>query len=252
MITMKRLFKVCHALMLLGLYQGASAHTYTLFDKGSSEYSIVISDYATSSVRFAASEIQRYLNEIGGVKIHVELESSGKKGKRIIIGYNQSVYDLEPNLQKPLDDEQSYRYFTVGGDIIIVGGDEIGALYGVYSFLEKELGCRWLTNQVSFVPKLSSWSFSTLEESSSPAFDYRYIYSKSSFDKLWSLQSKNNGRPENYQTEYGTIKDCQIPFWSVHTFNRFVPPTKYYDIHPEYYSLINGKRETKQLCLSNQ
>ena len=31
-----------------------------------------------------------------------------------------------------------------------------------------------------------------------------------------------------------------------------MPPTKYFDEHPEYYSLINGKREPKQLCLSNK
>lgn len=239
-------------MMLLGFYQEAYADSFTLFDKGRTDYTIIVSDYASCSEHFAASEIQKYLNEISGAKIQVKSEGSGKKGKRIIIGYNQSVLDLEPSLQKPLNDDQSFCYFSVAGDIVIVGGNEIGTLYGVYTFLEKELGCRWLTNQVSFVPKLSSWHFTSLNETSSPAFDYRYIYSKGSFDKFWSLKNKNNGIPENYQTEYGIIKDCQIPFWGVHTFNRFVPPTKYFDGHPEYYSLINGKREPKQLCLSNK
>lgn len=248
---MKRLSLLWLTFILLGFYHAAYADTFTLFEKEQSDYSIIISDSASSSEHFAAFELQKYLKEISGAKIQVKSEGSGKKGKRIIIGYNQSVLELKKNLQKPLSDEQSFYYFSVSGDIVILGGNEIGTLYGVYTFLEKELGCRWLTSQVSFVPKLSSWYFTSLDEASSPAFDYRYIYSKGSFNKLWSLKNKNNGLPGNHHTEYGIIKDCKIPFWSVHTFNRFVPPTKFFEAHPEYYSLINGKREPKQLCLSN-
>ncbi len=38
----------------------------------------------------------------------------------------------------------------------------------------------------------------------------------------------------------------------VHTFHRLLPPQKYFDEHPEYYSLIEGRRlQDAQLCLSN-
>src|SRR5262249_48277631 len=39
----------------------------------------------------------------------------------------------------------------------------------------------------------------------------------------------------------------------VHTFNDLLPPKQYFDAHPEYYSLVNGKRMkgTYQLCLTN-
>ena len=39
----------------------------------------------------------------------------------------------------------------------------------------------------------------------------------------------------------------------VHTFNRLVPPDKYFDKHPEYFSLAKGKRQRKnsQLCCTN-
>ena len=38
-----------------------------------------------------------------------------------------------------------------------------------------------------------------------------------------------------------------------HTFYPLVPPEKYFDAHPEWYSLVNGKRthDGAQLCLSN-
>jgi hypothetical protein len=38
----------------------------------------------------------------------------------------------------------------------------------------------------------------------------------------------------------------------VHTFQQLVPPDKYYDSHPEYFALVNGRRLSDgQLCLSN-
>jgi hypothetical protein len=42
-------------------------------------------------------------------------------------------------------------------------------------------------------------------------------------------------------------------YWSVHTFFPLVPPEVYFKKHPEYYSLIEGKRvhEHAQLCLTN-
>ncbi len=43
-------------------------------------------------------------------------------------------------------------------------------------------------------------------------------------------------------------------YWSVHTFFPLMPPEEFFDKHPEYYSLINGKRihQRAQLCLSNK
>ena len=36
-----------------------------------------------------------------------------------------------------------------------------------------------------------------------------------------------------------------------HTFNTWVPPTKYFDSHPEFFSLIGGKRDPSQLNIAN-
>ena len=228
-----------------------SANTYTLFNKGLTAYSIIISNESSPSEKFAAYEMQKYLKEIGGVTLKIQSEKYGKRGKRIVIGYNRIAKLCDNDLQKPTETDQSYRYFNVGGDIIIVGGSNIGTLYGVYSFLENELGCRWLTSKVSFVPHKESCFFSSFNVSSSPSFVYRYIYTKGAHDKLWSLRNTNNGIPDKYLSMYGDIQDCQYPYWSVHTFDRFVPPSLYFKSHPEYYSLIKGKREAKQLCLTN-
>ena len=40
----------------------------------------------------------------------------------------------------------------------------------------------------------------------------------------------------------------------VHTFEMLVPPDTYFDEHPEYFSLVNGRRikERSQLCCTNE
>ena len=42
-------------------------------------------------------------------------------------------------------------------------------------------------------------------------------------------------------------------YWGVHTFYPLMPPAEFFNDHPEYYSLIDGKRihDHAQLCLSN-
>src|SRR5688500_16538437 len=37
----------------------------------------------------------------------------------------------------------------------------------------------------------------------------------------------------------------------VHTFNELVPPEMYFEEHPDYFSLVDGKRMPRQLCLTN-
>lgn len=44
------------------------------------------------------------------------------------------------------------------------------------------------------------------------------------------------------------------PVFAHHTFERLVPKAKYYDTHPEYFSLVSGVRmkEVSQLCCTNE
>lgn len=239
-------------LIFVSIASPCRADDYTLFNRSRSSYSIVVSKEASPSEKFAAQELQKFLYEISGARLQIVDVNQGRKGKRIIVGFNKDAESCLDGLEKPLSNDQSFRYFSNFGDIVILGGTEIGTLYGVYHFLENEFDCRWLTDSVSDIPKKRIWTFSSLDYHSSPAFDYRYLYSKNAFDKLWAMRNQYNGRPDSYKTQFGEIGFPQVPFWGVHTFNRFVPPSKYFSKHPEYYSLIKGKRDSKQLCLTNE
>jgi hypothetical protein len=83
-----------------------------------------------------------------------------------------------------------------------------------------------------------------------PALEYRDINSVDAADAYYSVQNRFNGNCSRLTPELGG-KIIYFPF--VHTFNTLIPPEKYFDSHPEYFSLVNGKRlkERTQLCLTN-
>jgi len=144
---------------------------------------------------------------------------------------------------------EGFRLKTAGRNLLIAGGRQRGTLYGVYTFLEK-LGCRWFTREVSRIPKLRTIRVGPLDELQKPAFEYREPFFTEAFDADWAARNKANGNSMQLDARRGG-KVSYYPF--VHSFYRLIPPEKYFKDHPEYFSLIDGKRrvERGQLCLSN-
>lgn len=229
---------------------GVEAKTYTLFDKGKSNYNIVLSKEATASEVYSAKELQHWLYKICGITLPIVNENQGCIGKRIIVGYNQDAKGIYPNPAVLSTD--AYEYLNHGGDIII-RGDQRGVIYGVYAFLKKEFGCRWYTKDFSIIPQKTKYSFSNLYETETPAFDYRQVFYYEARDYSWKLRNGINQINAYPPAIPKPITGGSYFFCGSHTFNLFVPVEKYYDAHPEYFSLIKGKRHSgkAQLCLSN-
>lgn len=79
--------------------------------------------------------------------------------------------------------------------------------------------------------------------------DYKVVIGEdASESEKWAAHNKINGAM-GFRKQHGDIEG----YWAVHTFYQFMPPSEFYDEHPEYYSLIDGKRihERAQLCLTN-
>src|SRR5206468_2932078 len=83
-----------------------------------------------------------------------------------------------------------------------------------------------------------------------PAFEYRAPYWSSGFDPVWKAHNCVNDENRQIPKKLGgsiTYKGF------CHTFYPLVPPEKYFSEHPEWYSLVKGKRthDAAQLCLTN-
>ena len=219
---------------------------YTLFSNNRTDYSIALSSSASPSEKWAAEEVRHWLKEISGADFPiVSLEQS--KSPRIIVGFN-NVIQQKTGMQPPADTDETYYYKNDGEDLLIYGGRHRGSMYGVMSFLENELGCRWYTPRVSIIPKRSKLAFSLMGHSESPGVRVRNDFYYEAFDPVWAARNKMNGSM-GLPDQPGGVES----YWSVHTFYPLVPPAEFFDTHPEYYSLLNGKRvpHNAQLCLSN-
>lgn len=244
---MIRLFIIISFLCVTSI---SCAKTYVLFNSGKTNYVILVSSDASISEKYAASELQYWLKEISGVTFPIVNNLQSAKGKKIIIGYFPTIMESF-SLQRPDDEDQGFVYGNNGDDIYIVGGKKLGTLYGVYSFLENEFSCRWYTKDVYVAPKRKSWMFKKLYDKEKPAFNHRKIYYFDALNVDWSLRNKFIGRNINKKTVYGSFTTTDNTFWGTHTFKYIVSPDKYFESHPEYFSLRNGVRTKDQLCLSN-
>ncbi len=218
---------------------------YTLFKNRKTPYVIVVDDKASDSEQWAAKELQHWLNEVSGAFFPIVNRFHPKKPS-IVIGFNPFV---SPEILKKSDIlSESFIYETIGQHIYIWGDPQRGTMYGVLSFLENELGLRWYTPQVTSAPQKDEYVFDYLNHKEAPGIRVRNDFYYEAFDPVWAARNRVNGAM-NSREQPGGVEG----YWAVHTFYRFMPPTEFYDEHPEYYSLIDGKRihERAQLCLTN-
>jgi len=234
---------------------------YVLSSAGKSDYIISIDARASESEKWAAGELQHWLKEITGAELPVRDINEAYSGPQIIIGYNNLVKN-KTGAEPPVKSDESFHYINSGPDICIYGGSHRGTMYGVMTFLEKELGCRWYTPAVSVVPKRKEITFSAYDHSETPGIRVRNDFYFEAFDPLWCARNKMNGAmgstKDTLNSEEKWAEARLQPggiesYWAVHTFYPLVPPEEFFDKHPEYYSLINNKRtyHEAQLCLTN-
>jgi len=244
------------------LYAGQErSDSYILVSDKKSVYRIAIDPNASESERWAAGELQHWLKEISGAQLPVQDINVVSSDPQIIIGYNNYI-KTKTGAAAPSESDESFHYFNSGPDIYIYGGSLRGTMYGVMSFLENELGCRWYTPLVNVIPHRDEITFRSFDHSESPGIRVRNDFYFEAFDPLWCARNRMNGAMGSTKDTLTAEENWAVQrkqpggvesYWAVHTFYPLMPPEEFFNKHPEYYSLINNKRtyEEAQLCLTN-
>ena len=227
----------------------------TVANNGSSEYRIVVSDTSSPSTVYGAGELQKFLEEMTGAEIPIIFDLEPMTDREIIIGNNSHLQKLNQTIDFDELGDEGYVLRTVGKHIIIAGGELRGNMYGVYGLLEDHLGCRWFTPEITRIPRYSRLSIPKLNEKIIPVLEYREPFIWDAIDGDWAARNRINrntfrGRLE--ERHGGQVE--WVPGFFAHTFEKLVPKAKYYDTHPEYFSLVSGvrMREMSQLCCTNE
>ena len=217
-----------------------------LIKNGSSRYAIIRGADASQSEVTAANELQNYLEQISGVTLPIETDAVLPSEYEIIVGKtNREGADTFTVDREDLGDE-GFSLFVAGKKLVIAGGELRGTLYGVYTFLEEQLGCRWFTDTVTTIPKTDTVKINAqLNDTQIPAFEARHLGGCGSF--AWQVKQKGNvhvNLPE-YGRGYNNI------VWD-ETLDKMVPDSLFAE-HPEYFAYREdtGERTTAHVCLSH-
>jgi hypothetical protein len=234
------------------LWCAASASAQvTLAQHGKSSYTIYISPDASASERRAAGELQYFIEKMSGARLEVLAVGENVKVRRdaIFVGRSAALDKIAAGIPFDTLGDEGFALKTQGRALIVAGGRRRGTMYGIYTLLDK-LGCRWFTPDVSRIPKLDPLRIPALDETRRPAFEYREPFFTEANDKDWAARNRVNGQTQHLDESAGG-RIQYFPF--VHSFDAMIPPSKYFKDHPEYFSLIDGKRraERTQLCLTN-
>jgi hypothetical protein len=244
-----RLLQLMAILAMASVHGASAVEEYILFDQGKTDYRIVLGSDASDSEFWAAQELRHWLKEISGADFPIVDDCATPTEREIILGINRHTRELlKEDTPEIAADDQGFSIKTQGPAILIYGGSQIGTQYGVMDFLETYLGCRWYTPAVSVIPQKDRFAFTKLERRDYPRLRVRNDFYFEAFDPIWAARNRSNG-VMSYREQPGGVEG----YWSVHTFNYFLPPEEFFADHPEYYSLIDGKRSVDhaQLCLTN-
>ena len=239
-------------LLVAGVARGGEDATLVLATGGTSEYVICVPSDPSPVERTAAEELQQHLAAVTGVTLPIRGEDAVPlTSPQIVVGQGQRLAELAPEVAPEQLGVDGIVVQTRGPHLLLVGRPPRGTLYAVSTFLQDVVGCRWWTSTESRLPERPELRIEPLAIEYSPPLHSRAAFYRDAFDPVFSARMKLNGHHHRIPAEYGGHRAfCGF----VHTFYPLVPPEKYFELHPEWYSQIGGERrfERAQLCLTNQ
>ena len=202
---------------------------------------IVLPRRPTAAEENAAQLLQRYLAEITGLPAG---EGAAQADCRIILN--------SADVQPPSQSDGAYRICEKDGDLYISGAGGHGALYGVFAFLEQVCRCRWYAYDLEVIPTADSVQIERgYDVQYTPYFEYRETDWRSYVNPVYAAANRMNGSAYRaVPAAWGGAVNYLSGF--AHTLtNQFCAASVYFDEHPEYFALRDGKRTPDQLCLTN-
>ncbi|HIE03284.1 MAG TPA: DUF4838 domain-containing protein [Candidatus Latescibacteria bacterium] len=222
-----------HVLMFAFLFVSAvqvrpSRGDVVLVRGGRPMATVVVPKDAPEEVVEAARTLVEYVRKSTGASLEVRTYKEGLEGTLVHVGDDPYVRKALPELQR-LDEDGLVIRAVDRRNLIIAGSTPLGTEYGVYEFLERFVGVRWLMPGPygEHVPKLEDVVVPTVEIWEEPAFLTRdQVGLVTEEQRVWGRRMKLRRRFQG----------------SGHNISSIFPPEKYTKTHPEFYPIVGEKR----------
>ena len=243
--------------------KGQPGQELTLSSAGKTEYVILLAAEPTTQDTQAAAELSLHLKQITQATFPEVREGQEKlpaAAKVISIGQTE-LWKNTQLAEKAIDlGDEGYAISMKGDNLFLFGGKTRGPIFAVVALLEEDLGVRWYTfdwhnKGVTRIPQMVDLRFRPVPRTYVPQFELRQPYihdANSGGHDDWALRNRVNAGYQfsKIRPEWGGgVPMAQEMF--VHTFDYLVPRAKYFQDHPDYFSMRGGNRSSFQLCPSN-
>lgn len=175
-------------------------------------------------------------------KVYGKSNKDGKTPLRFILAADENVLD------------DGYKIKATSSSVTVSARCSDGLVNGLYSLLE-HVGIMFTHTDHTYYPSRKNLFLPIGEKCFNPAFPWRNVYSKETWHNDWARRLRLNGvidiadrslRPEGW-TPYKENEDTPPRLWGTwcHSMFDLLPPSEFFSSHPEYYTLIGGKRRVK-------
>jgi len=209
------------------LRQMESRQPLSLVADGTANAWIRVAPDTSDTVKSAAAELSAYIEKRTGAAVPVMEANAGRRCIRISL----NTVDAENPAYAGMKDlwPDGFVIDTTGrNEVAISALTDAGVQFGVYEFLERFVGVRWLFPGPlgEDIPKNRSLESARTELRERPVFFSRQMSGfRNPVQRRWAGHLRLKGH---------------VSF--SHNLNRIFPPETYGDTHPEFFPLINGKR----------
>lgn len=124
--------------------------------------SITLDKGASKSEQSAKNDFAKYFKAVTGKSIY---------GSDVPVNvYIGKAADKAQWYKRPADLKFEEWHIVSNGNDLVITGDLRGTVWGVYEFIEKYLGCRFLANDTEIIPKNPDWQLPKIDVRHKPAF----------------------------------------------------------------------------------
>lgn len=204
----------------------------------------------------AAQTLAAALTEMTGASFACISDAETETAAEIVIGGTNRTAPAFDATQST----DTYRIVTAGEKLFIQGVSDRAVTYGVYGFMEDDLGCVFINGTETFIPHSGTVKLAPIDRTETPAMQWRNVYAyETKQPDGWYEKLRLNGiEADPSDTDDGINEYAGWGTWC-HSYLAFVDPDEYFDEHPEYFAMKDGKRVREdpenglqtQLCLSN-
>lgn len=209
-------------------WEGAHVKKLTIDGVDVSEYKVVYDSAAAKSVlKRAKNDFISYIQTATGITLD---EAEEKSGHEICLGVtDRDTEKIRAEREKLINN--GYLICFDNGRLYITGSTETGTLYGVYSFLEDYVGCRFYSSTYETVKFAKSIDIpADTIKSFSPKLIYRDPYWFDTFTPAFAAKLKINGAVNRNMSGYSDSYTYAGPF--VHSLPYLADTDKAPNVQP--------------------